>query len=234
MGDDARALFLPVGATHGRMALAVFQYHVFHRLIGDLPDLFVQCPRQQVVVAGIDHQYAVIGDDERQVVVVSGVLIAGRLGGAYRRPHTVGHLDRLAEQHRIEGQVWRLDRVTLIPPDEKPVGVILYVGVAHGAERRRGQRAALIDTAVDDDRCVRVRHQLLHPEFEPATRHVVGPRRVDHAAEQQDFTWCAHVDQHRIRAALERFLELVRGQVGDARADVLQQGVAITDSGHQR
>jgi hypothetical protein len=70
MGDDGDALLLPVlRAEHG-VALTVFQHHVFHWLRGALSDFLVQALREQVVVAGIHHQHAVIGDDEGQIVVV--------------------------------------------------------------------------------------------------------------------------------------------------------------------
>ena len=158
VGNDGGALLLPIGRAEHRVALAVLQHHVFHRLIGDLLDLLVQRSGQQVVVARVHHHHAVAGDDEREVVIVPGVLVGGRRGGADGRPDAVGHLLRPPVEHGLRRPVLVCDGQPGIAPGGEALGVVNDLRVAHVGQGCRGQGTALVGAAVDDDRGIAVWH----------------------------------------------------------------------------
>ena len=82
------------------MALAVLVEDMGHGLIGDRPDLVVQGARQPVGRAAIDDDHALAGDDEAEIVVVAGILIGGRRGGADGGPDAGDELHRLGIEQR--------------------------------------------------------------------------------------------------------------------------------------
>ena len=118
MREDIDPLLGPVGIAEEGMALPVLVHHQFHRLVGDRLDLVMERLGQAVGGPAIDHQHAVAGDDEAEIVVVARILVGGRRGGADGREDMRDEFDRFGIEF----------------------GLRILVGDVLGGQRRHGER----------------------------------------------------------------------------------------------
>ncbi len=153
---------------------------------------------------------------------MAGIGESRRRGRTDGRPDTVEDFFGFAVEYRIQRAVGELDRVALVAPGEETVGVVFHVAVTHALQGLGGQRTALIDTAVDDDRGRLVGDFVGDAKFEPAARQDDLAARIDHAAARIDFIIGADIDYDQFRYVANQALEFGGIDIDDPLPDLFQ------------